>query len=98
MLPISPFFPAGKAMPSKSERLARSGRGRSSSAPSSNGTRAGVGAHGTPIAKARTGIAGFDDVTHGGLPAGRPTLVCGGAGCGKTLLGVEFLVRGATEF
>jgi len=50
------------------------------------------------IAKARTGIVGLDEVTHGGLPAGRPTLVCGSAGCGKTLLAAEFLVRGATEF
>src|SRR3977135_3597910 len=50
-----------------------------------------------PLAKAPTGIKGLDEVTNGGLPLGRPTLVCGGAGCGKTLLGVEFLVRGATE-
>jgi circadian clock protein KaiC len=52
----------------------------------------------TGIAKARTGIPGLDEVTYGGLPQGRPTLVCGSAGCGKTLLGMEFLVRGATEF
>ena len=50
------------------------------------------------IAKAPTGIGGLDEVTQGGLPAGRPTLVCGAAGCGKTLLAAEFLVRGATEF
>lgn len=50
------------------------------------------------IAKAPTGIKGLDDITGGGLPKGRPTLVCGGTGCGKTLLGMEFLVRGATEF
>lgn len=50
------------------------------------------------IPKATTGIAGFDEVTRGGLPAGRPTLVCGGAGCGKTLFSVEFLVRGAVDF
>src|SRR5437763_1896456 len=43
-------------------------------------------------------IPGLDEVTGGGLPRGRPTLVCGSAGCGKTLLAVEFLVRGATEF
>ena len=43
-------------------------------------------------------IHGLDEVTLGGLPRGRPTLVCGSAGCGKTLLGMEFLVRGATEF
>src|SRR5881398_904141 len=51
-----------------------------------------------PLAKAPTGISGLDEITGGGLPYGRPTLVCGGAGCGKTLLAMEFLVRGATEF
>jgi circadian clock protein KaiC len=50
------------------------------------------------LRKAPTGIRGLDEITGGGLPAGRPTLVCGGAGCGKTLLGMEFLVRGAAEF
>jgi circadian clock protein KaiC len=41
---------------------------------------------------------GLDEITGGGLPKGRPTLVCGGAGCGKTLLAAEFLVRGAVQF
>ncbi len=50
------------------------------------------------LPKAATGIAGLDEVTGGGLPRGRPTLVCGPAGCGKTLLAMEFLVRGITEF
>jgi len=50
------------------------------------------------LSKALTGISGLDEITLGGLPRGRPTLVCGGAGCGKTLFGLEFLVRGATEF
>jgi circadian clock protein KaiC len=50
------------------------------------------------LPKSPTGIQGFDEITSGGLPAGRPTLVCGGAGCGKTLFGMEFLVRGATQF
>ena len=50
------------------------------------------------LIKSPTGIIGFDEITGGGLPAGRPTLVCGGAGCGKTLFGMEFLVRGATQF
>jgi circadian clock protein KaiC len=50
------------------------------------------------LPKAPTGIQGLDEITEGGLPKGRPTLVCGGAGCGKTLLALEFLVRGATEF
>jgi circadian clock protein KaiC len=45
-----------------------------------------------------TGIQGLDEITGGGLPRGRPTLVCGGAGCGKTLLAAEFLVRGAVQF
>lgn len=47
------------------------------------------------LEKAPTGIRGFDEITGGGLPRGRTTLVCGSAGCGKTLLGIEFLVRGA---
>src|SRR5580658_10347873 len=47
------------------------------------------------LSKCTTGIQGLDEITGGGLPQGRPTLVCGGAGCGKTLLGIEFLVRGA---
>jgi circadian clock protein KaiC len=50
------------------------------------------------LEKAPTGIAGFDEITNGGLPKGRPTIVCGGPGCGKTMLAVEFLVRGATQF
>jgi circadian clock protein KaiC len=50
------------------------------------------------LPKAATGIEGLDEITGGGLPRGRPTLVCGSAGCGKTLLAMEFLVRGATQF
>src|SRR5437763_9893664 len=50
------------------------------------------------LPKAPTGINGLDQITLGGLPKGRPTLVCGAAGCGKTLFGIEFLVRGAQEF
>jgi circadian clock protein KaiC len=50
------------------------------------------------LPKAATGIEGLDEITGGGLPRGRPTLVCGSAGCGKTLLAMEFLVRGATRF
>lgn len=47
------------------------------------------------LAKCPTGIRGLDDITYGGLPLGRPTLICGQAGCGKTLMAMEFLVRGA---
>ena len=50
------------------------------------------------LPKTPTGIQGFDEITIGGLPKGRPTLICGAAGCGKTLFGLEFLVRGATQF
>ena len=52
----------------------------------------------TGIEKCPTGIAGLDQITDGGLPKGRPTLICGTAGCGKTVFGMEFLVRGATLF
>jgi circadian clock protein KaiC len=51
-----------------------------------------------PIKKSPTGITGFDEITGGGLPTGRPTLVCGGPGCGKTLFSIEFLVKGATQY
>ncbi|MGY3697752.1 circadian clock protein KaiC [Bradyrhizobium sp. USDA 3240] len=50
------------------------------------------------LPKTRTGIGGLDDLTLGGLPTGRPTLLCGSAGCGKTLFGMTFLVNGATRF
>jgi circadian clock protein KaiC len=50
------------------------------------------------LPKTPTGIAGLDEITGGGLPAGRPTLVCGAAGSGKTLLSLEFIIRGAIEF
>jgi circadian clock protein KaiC len=50
------------------------------------------------LEKALTGITGFDQITRGGLPKGRPTIVCGGPGCGKTMFAMEFLVRGATEY
>jgi circadian clock protein KaiC len=50
------------------------------------------------LPKSPTSIQGLDEITGGGLPKGRPTLVCGGAGCGKTLFAMEFLVRGATQY
>jgi len=51
-----------------------------------------------PLSKTPSGISGLDEVTQGGLPTGRPTLICGSAGCGKTLFGVQFLVKGITEY
>ncbi|MBN8707823.1 MAG: KaiC 1 [Verrucomicrobia bacterium 61-8] len=55
--------------------------------------------HSLPVLKkAPTGIDGFDQITNGGVPQGRPTLVCGSAGCGKSLFAAEFLIRGATEY
>jgi len=50
------------------------------------------------LPKCPSGIQGLDEITFGGLPQGRPTLVCGGAGCGKTLLAMEFLCRGALTY
>ena len=50
-----------------------------------------------PLEKISSGISGLDEITGGGLPKGRPSLVCGNAGCGKTLMAMEFLVRGAVE-
>ena len=50
------------------------------------------------LPKTATGIQGLDEITFGGLPKGRPTLICGSAGCGKTLLSMEFLVHGATRY
>jgi len=50
------------------------------------------------LAKTPSGIKGLDEITGGGLPIGRPTLVCGAAGSGKTLLATEFIVRGAQEY
>lgn len=50
------------------------------------------------LLKTPTGIRGLDDISGGGLPKGRPTLVCGGTGCGKTFLAMEFIVRGATRY
>jgi len=50
------------------------------------------------LPKSPTGIVGLDEITDGGFPKGRPTLICGGAGCGKTLFSMEFLVRGALDY
>ena len=50
------------------------------------------------LPKCPTGIQGLDEITGGGVPRGRPTLVCGSAGCGKTLLALEFIIHGASQF
>lgn len=50
------------------------------------------------LPKTPTGINGLDEITMGGLPKGRPSLICGGPGCGKTLFALEFIVRGAQQF
>ena len=52
---------------------------------------------GSTLPKTPTGIQGLDEITFGGLPKGRPTLICGSAGCGKTLLSIAFLVHGAMQ-
>ncbi|MBC7366557.1 MAG: circadian clock protein KaiC [Undibacterium sp.] len=52
----------------------------------------------SPLNKCPTGIKGFDQITEGGLPKNRTTLICGGAGAGKTLLGIDFLVKGASLY
>jgi circadian clock protein KaiC len=57
-----------------------------------------VTTHLRELPKASSGISGLDEITGGGLPRGRPTLICGPAGCGKTLLAIEFLVRGITQY
>ena len=55
-------------------------------------------AEATTIPKTPTGILGLDVVTFGGLPTGRPSLLCGAAGCGKTLFAMTFLVNGALKW
>ena len=50
------------------------------------------------VPKSPTGIQGLDEITGGGLPRGRPTLICGGPGCGKTILAMEFLINGAQHY
>lgn len=52
----------------------------------------------TVLEKCPTGIKGLDEITKGGLPKGRPTLICGSAGCGKTLFSMEFLMHGAMDY
>jgi circadian clock protein KaiC len=64
----------------------------------SRNPRSAASANPRTLPKSPTGIQGLDDITGGGLPKGRPTLICGSAGCGKTLLSMEFLVRGAVDY
>ena len=49
------------------------------------------------LAKTPTGIDGLDEVMEGGLPKGRPTLICGSAGCGKTLMAIQFIYKGIVD-
>ena len=64
-----------------------------------NSTKARVGSPGfSVVEKCPTGIGGLDEITLGGLPKGRPTLLCGSAGCGKTLFAMTFLYNGAVEY
>jgi circadian clock protein KaiC len=81
----------------KSKPKSRTHTSNGSRIHTNNGYRQENGFH-PQLPKSPTGIQGLDEITGGGLPKGRPTLVCGGAGCGKTLLAMEFLVRGATRF
>jgi circadian clock protein KaiC len=67
-------------------------------APMNNAVLPPVAPSSRELPKAPTGIRGLDEITRGGLPKGRPTLVCGGAGSGKTLLALTFLVNGAVQF
>ena len=66
--------------------------------PSQKNKRATAPAADPALPKSPTGIRGLDEITEGGLPTGRPTLVCGSAGSGKTMLAAEFLVRGVLEY
>ncbi len=61
-------------------------------------TKEKITANHKKLLKCPTGIKGFDEITEGGLPKNRTTLVSGNAGSGKTLLGIDFLIQGATEY
>lgn len=74
--------------------LTSNGRGRGKRRDRASDRRTGGSAG---IKKCPTGISGLDQITGGGLPSGRTSLVCGSAGCGKTLFGLEFLARGAGD-
>src|SRR4051812_17996212 len=50
------------------------------------------------LEKTQTGIDGLDEITQGGLPKGRPTLICGTTGCGKTLMAVQFIYKGILDY
>ena len=72
--------------------------GKAEAPPARNRHSARAGQPRGSLPKTPTGISGLDEITLGGLPRGRPTLVCGGAGCGKTLFAMEFLLRGAEQY
>ena len=60
--------------------------------------KAAIASSPATLGKSPSGIKGLDEITGGGLPTGRPTLICGAAGCGKTLMAAEFVVRGAAQY
>src|SRR5688572_1853599 len=66
--------------------------------PKSNGKPKGRSAKGPALEKTQTGIDGLDEITEGGLPKGRPTLLCGSTGCGKTLMAVQFIYKGILDY
>ena len=95
-----PSMSKSRGASSSSSVRAASARSSSSRSSSSHSNGRSVASAARPLEvlkKAPTGIDGFDEITGGGLPKGRPTLLCGGAGCGKTLFGLHFLVRGAVD-
>jgi circadian clock protein KaiC len=96
-MPRNEFVPARAAQnPVLLKYLTPKAQGLSSSNPAM--PRGKLKTSRTPLPKTPTGIDGLDEVTGGGLPKGRTTLVCGSPGCGKTLLAMEFLVHGALQF
>ena len=83
-------------MAAKSPASSQTSESPASESPASESASPPAGA--PALAKVATGIDGFDAITFGGLPKGRPSLICGAAGCGKTLFATTFLVNGATRF
>jgi len=93
---MSPFKRMKRASKSSPKSPGRSSPGITPTSKSTNNNSAI--AHPPHLEKALTGIDGFDEITLGGLPRGRASLICGSAGCGKTLFATEFLVNGARKY